>query len=785
MKIKKNVFFLFFDKRYYNPPSKRKWSKQNDKYKTRRPLAEKFNIHKINIKGEYWKQKHVNKQFVVENDNIDMINEKTSLNFFGYPNISLHNKLGGSLYIEQMDEITLCVIMNKCIKENIYDSFIWKNLLNRCTRIMNKMNGNILSYIFKYSSQSHYYNHYFFITMIGNISSNLYSFNLKNCSNVLFAMNNNSDFYNEEIYKKIIEHSSLLILNRNDIDVNDILSIINSFYIFKNRNTNEINNLDSYNIYKNVNYAYLLFDSISKTFKRYDLDLCEIDYVCSSLLSLCLLDRINLFFQERNRNVINKLINYLNNNMEKLNIKHISVLCFASCVFKNSENLKWKNIFRKIEKECYLLDDNYISILAYSLKGKILENKNIYNIIYNKIFDTLNSASLENLSLITYSFLKYNNINNIYVNNEETKIEGNNIENDEKIKEEKKKRNYLFKKGDKEGNFNYSFNLFNDFLYGKIKYNANNFSIFQIFLIFKGLSETKLQNNKIEDLKVILLDHICKNIYTIPIYLLSYFSKIITNSSIKDKELINSIKNISLIYLNIYKYLYIEDSDYVINANFSLIEEYYSTVNNENKIKSDITFLYNEKKKEITYLSEKYLINHELFKRRFKYLNENFNISKEQIEKIFQFSKNYFFNYYLKEKHLANFFYFCTLMDKENANIYFNEIKTIIYDKIINKHLKFCSSSILYIFKTLDQMNMIQKQNKFFNILLKQLCDEIFSINISIFFQLLIIFYKNKISHYYFLKKAKYIINMNKYELSENTLINMNNMIFELNKLLY
>ncbi|CRH04040.1 conserved Plasmodium protein, unknown function [Plasmodium relictum] len=785
MKIKKKIYFFFFNKRYYNPPSKRKWSKQNDKYKTRRPLAEKFNLHKINIKGEYWKQKHVNKQFVVENDNIDMINERTSLNFFGYPNISMHNKLGGSLYIEQMDEITLCVIMNKCIRENICDSFVWKSLLNRCTRIMNKMNGNILSYIFKYSSQSYYYNHYFFITMIGNISSHLYSFNLKNCSNILYAMNNNNNFYNEEIYKKIIEHCSLLILNRNDIDINSVLSIINSFYTFKNNDINQISNVN-YNISKNINCAYLLFDSISKTFNKYDLDLCEIDYVCSSLLSLCLLDRINLFFQERNRNVINKLINYLNNNMEKLNIKHISILCFASCIFKNSEILKWKYIFHKIEKDCYLLNNNYISILVYSLKDKVLENKSIYNIIYNKIFDILNIASLENLSLITYSFLKYNNLNKVYNNNKEMKKEENNIDNYKNKKEEKKKYDYSCIKENKEVRMNYSFNLFNDFLYGKIKCNTNNFNIFQIFLIFKGLSETNLRNTKIDDLKSILLEHIRKNIYTIPIYLLSYFSKIITNNSLKDKELINSLKDVSLIYLNIYKYLYIEDSNYMINAKSSLIEDYYNTVSNdEHKIKSDITFLYNEKKKEINYLSEKYLINLELFQKKFKYLNENFDITKEQIEKTFLFSKNYFFNYYLKEKHLANFFYFCTLMDKEYALNYFNEIKTIIHDKIINKQLKFSSSSILYIFKALDHMNMIQKQNIFFNILLKQLCDEIFSLDISIFFEFLLIFYKNKISHYYFLKKAKYIINMNRYELSEHTVINMKNMICELNKLLY
>ncbi|SBT78971.1 conserved Plasmodium protein, unknown function [Plasmodium ovale] len=790
MKTKKR-FFLLLDKRYYNPPSKRKWSKQNEKYKTRRPLAENLNVHKINIKGEYWKQKHVNKQFVVENANQDMINEKTSLNFFGYPNISLHNKLGGSLYIEQMDQITLCVIMNKCIKENIYESHIWKSLLNRCTRIAHKMNGSVLSYIFKYASLCAYYHHYFFLTMLGNISSNLYSLNIKNCSNILYAMNNNSNFYNEDTYNKIIEHCSLLILSRNDIDINSVLSIVNSFYPFNGdgRRGNSGDSGDSRHSGCNGGVAskstYLLFDSISKTFDRYDLELTDPDMVCSTLLVYCTLDKINLFFQEKNKNVIKKIVNYLHIHIEKLNIKHITILCFTSYIFKLWENLNWNYVCEKIEKDCYLLEKDYLSFLFYSLKGKLMKGKkSIHKIIYNNLLSVINDASLDSISLITHAFLKYplRRYNNCMHRNDTDK--GEDIEQQSTNEEVEERNNDNIPESEKlEIKVTHSFDLFSDFLFGKIKYNIGNFTSFQMYLIFKGLHETRLRNDKVEQLKNICIKEINKNIYSIPVYLLSYISKIVTKNGIKDSEIIKSLKDISLIYLNIYKEINISDSDYTINENSSLIDEYYKNVSNQEKgIKSDLTFLYNEKKKEINFLSEKYIINQNLFLKKFKHLNDHFGITKKQIEKILHFSKNIFFNYYLKEKQLANFIYFSTVLDKKIALTYFNEIREIIEKKMMQKQLKFTPVHILYIFKALDFFNLMQKKNTFFSVLLKQLCDELFSIRIAIFFEILQLFYKNGISHYYFLKKAKCIVNMNRYELSQNSLMTIKKIILELSR---
>ncbi|SOV18668.1 conserved Plasmodium protein, unknown function [Plasmodium gaboni] len=848
MKGKKDICIFFLNKRYYNPPSKRKWSKQNDKYKTRRPLAEDSNVHKINIKGEYWKQKHVNKQFVVEHGNQDMINERTSLNFFGYPNISLYNKLGGSLYIEQMDQVTLCIMIHKCIKENICDSFIWKNLLKRCTDICHKMDGNILSYIFKYTSRSEYYNHYFYLTMIGNILSNLYSFNIKNCSNILYAMNNNNNYYNEEIFNKIIEHASLLILNRNDIDINNILSIIGSFTCFNNENKDHIiHNKNYISISKNVNNSYLLFDSISKTFHRYDLDLSEYDNVCTSLLVYCFLDRINLFFQERSRNVVNMLISHLNNNIEKLNMKHICIFSYATTIFKKTvltDNLN-KNILPRIEKDCYLLDNNYLSILFYSLKDHICEkkerNKMIYNIMYNNLLNDIHLASLDSISLITYSFLKCGNTKEVgykknenkrkdshikseinknidtiknstdhnisneniydcdYIKYENSFIKQNiNLMNMDKKKKDNNNNNnnnsvIVRKKNNANNNsecviLSYSFNLFNDFLYGKIKYNIKHFNMFQLLLIMKGLYESRmLINNKMEELKIIILNEIHKNVYNIPVHLLSYFIKMFTQYVINNKELISCLKNVSIIYLHIYKKLYLIDSDYTLNDKTCIIEEYYKNMKNSDikrKEKDDLSFIYNEKKKEVNSLSDKYRINMNLFKTQFKYLNEKFDIKKEEFEKVFSFSQNYFFNYYLKEKELANFFYFCTIMEKENAIIYFNEIKTIVKERIINDELIFSPKSILYIFKSLDYMNMIDVGNKFFNLLLRQLFNKIFSVDISLCYEFLMIFYKNKISNYFFLKKAKHKLHMNRYELSNDAMEDMKRILVELNKML-
>ncbi|VWU52465.1 conserved protein, unknown function [Hepatocystis sp. ex Piliocolobus tephrosceles] len=805
MKAKNKHLFWLFDKKYYTPPSKRKWSKQNDKYKTRRPLAESFNMHKINIKGEYWKQKHVNKQFVVENGNQDMINERTSLNFFGYPNISLHNKLGGSLYIEQMDQITLCIMMYKCIKENIYESYIWKILLERCTKIAHKMTGSVLSYIFKYGSQCDFYNHYFFITMLGNISSNLYSLNITNCSNILYAMNTNNNYYNEEIYNKLIDHCSLLILNRNDININSILHLINSFYYFDNkhsRNSENCSYLNEETSFNHINNAYHLFACISKTYQKYDIDLCEIDLLCSNLLVFCYLNKINLFFQEKILNIIHTDINYLNDNIDKLNIKHLSILCYAACIFKHMQDLHWTEIYNKIEKDCYLLNINYLNFLFFALKNKLKNKKNIYRIIYENILNSVNNSSIENISLLAYSFLRCTNNSNIYDNiNKQNETYKNNNETGTQTWKGIDTNEIVLKKEPKELKFNYSFHLFNDFLFGKIKYNIGKITIYHIYLLFKELYKNNLNNDKTKQLKLDLIKEIKKKIYFIPVYLLASICKIMTDHSIKnDNELISLLTNISFIYLNVYKHISIYDNEYQINDNSSLIEDYYNTVSSStsndssgnssgkssgNDTKSDITFLYGEKKKEIRLLSSKYLIHTNIFKTQFNYLNKNFDITKDQIENTFNFSKNYFFNYYLKEKQLSYFVYFCKLLDdKKKSYVYFNKIKEIIQNKIIQKEITFTAKSILYIFKTLNHFDILKTDNNFFNLLLKQLCDQLYHIKIETFYDILTLFYQNKIAHYYFLKKARYIINMNRYELNKTSLEDIKNMVTYLFKTL-
>ncbi|XP_026191189.1 uncharacterized protein LOC34624404 [Cyclospora cayetanensis] len=79
--------------RDYTPPSKRTWAKQNEKIHTRRPLTESFAMHKVHPTLEWWREKR-----------------SKPATFMGFPDPLLHSLRGGSLYIEQMDAVTLACV---------------------------------------------------------------------------------------------------------------------------------------------------------------------------------------------------------------------------------------------------------------------------------------------------------------------------------------------------------------------------------------------------------------------------------------------------------------------------------------------------------------------------------------------------------------------------------------------------------------------------------------------------------------------------------------------------
>ncbi|UKK02307.1 hypothetical protein MACK_001663 [Theileria orientalis] len=183
-------------KRFYNPPTKKTWSKQNPLFKTPRPLVEPYNLGRLHPEKEWW--------------NLPKKGLKPDT-FMGFPDVANITKHGGSLYAHFMDGTTLSMVVYRCIEKNISDIDIWNKLTAQALKISISLDPYLLSILFLYFSLSCHYDYKFVATYIGRIMATLSEFGLEECSNVILAMNN-PQFYHEKTFGYLIRHSENLCL---------------------------------------------------------------------------------------------------------------------------------------------------------------------------------------------------------------------------------------------------------------------------------------------------------------------------------------------------------------------------------------------------------------------------------------------------------------------------------------------------------------------------------------------------------------------------------------------
>lgn len=185
--------------RWYTPPTKTNWSKQNDRIRTKRPLTDPFDLTKLHPEKEWWKEKKLRPE-----------------TFMGLPSVIHSDLRGGSIFAEQMDPITLSVVCDRMVHQGERSHNIWSSLCRRAQQIANKTYEPNLCYVFRSHSQINWYDHHFFATYLGRIDQRLYSFSVLDCAIVLEGMAN-PKFRNERALERIVNHANLLITHLHGI----------------------------------------------------------------------------------------------------------------------------------------------------------------------------------------------------------------------------------------------------------------------------------------------------------------------------------------------------------------------------------------------------------------------------------------------------------------------------------------------------------------------------------------------------------------------------------------
>lgn len=200
-------------KRFYNPPTRKTWSKQHPDFRTRRPLVEPYNLGRLHPEKEWWRlpKKGLNPQ-----------------TFMGFPDVEHITKRGGSLYTHLMDGHTLTMIVYRCLEKNVEDITIWKRLSMQALKLSMSLDPYIVSLLFLYFSRCMYYDYKFVATFTGRILATLDQFKLIECSNVLMAMENER-FMHEMTRDRVILHAEALCLaTANSIPPDEALRFLSS-----------------------------------------------------------------------------------------------------------------------------------------------------------------------------------------------------------------------------------------------------------------------------------------------------------------------------------------------------------------------------------------------------------------------------------------------------------------------------------------------------------------------------------------------------------------------------
>lgn len=191
-------------RRWYTPPSRRTWSKQHHRIRSPRPMVDRFDLSREQPHKEWWRERPV-----------------APATFFGFPDVTKHGLRGGSLYVEQMDSVTLAVLADKCLKEKIWDPEIWMKFAWRAQQLASRTHEPDLCYLFRAFARADWFDQNLLTTYLGRIHRRLHGFQLADVTVVLEAFAN-PRFRQSTYLQKVFVHLALLLQHRDDATVGDL-----------------------------------------------------------------------------------------------------------------------------------------------------------------------------------------------------------------------------------------------------------------------------------------------------------------------------------------------------------------------------------------------------------------------------------------------------------------------------------------------------------------------------------------------------------------------------------
>jgi len=161
-------------------------------------MVDKFDLSREHFEKEWWRERRV-----------------APATFFGFPDVTKHGLRGGSLYVEQMDSVTLAVLADKCLKEKIWDPDIWTRFCWRAQQIVSRTNEPDLCYIFRAFARADWFDQNLLTTYLGRLHRRLHAFQLPDTAVLLEAFAN-PKFRQSSYLQKTLTHLSLLLQHRDD-----------------------------------------------------------------------------------------------------------------------------------------------------------------------------------------------------------------------------------------------------------------------------------------------------------------------------------------------------------------------------------------------------------------------------------------------------------------------------------------------------------------------------------------------------------------------------------------
>lgn len=182
----------------FRVPTERNWSKQHSRIRTPRPLVDRFNLGNLHPNKQWWRERRV-----------------APATFMGFPRLDMAELRGGSLYIEQMDSATLCVVVDKAAKDGICESEILNKLAWRAQQLSNAVGETDLAYLFRgfsrlFATVEHPPPNHLLLCLWGRIDFLLPKFPLLETAIVLEGFSN-PRFRNSKYEARVLTHCLLLV----------------------------------------------------------------------------------------------------------------------------------------------------------------------------------------------------------------------------------------------------------------------------------------------------------------------------------------------------------------------------------------------------------------------------------------------------------------------------------------------------------------------------------------------------------------------------------------------